>query len=76
MGILTVKFLRLLVTALWIDNTFLGFIFNLFFGTSIFFLPDKYCPVYESFIFFIPSGFPAYTISPPRSPAPGPTSTI
>ena len=45
-------------------------------GTGICFLPDRYCPVIDSGQSLICSREPAQTISPPCTPAPGPTSTI
>ena len=44
-------------------------------GTGIFFLPDKYCPVIDFLFLATCFGVPEATISPPKAPAPGPTST-
>ena len=45
-------------------------------GTGIFLRPDRYSPVMEPGVFITSSGVPAATISPPWTPAPGPTSMI
>ena len=47
---------------------------RLVFGTLIFFLPDKYCPVTESSTFAISSAVPCAITFPPCTPAPGPMS--
>ena len=44
------------------------------FGTGIFLVPDKYCPVNEFSLFLISSGVPCAVTIPPWSPAPGPMS--
>ena len=44
-------------------------------GTGIFRVPDRYCPVSEAVLATRPSTGPEWTIWPPCSPAPGPTST-
>ena len=44
-------------------------------GTSIFFLPDRYCPVIERGSFSKSSTLPFATTSPPWTPGPGPIST-
>ena len=44
------------------------------FGTSIFFLPLKYCPVREAGFSMTSRGVPAATTCPPCAPAPGPMS--
>ncbi len=74
-GILTSIFLRLFSLAPLISiNLSSGFL--LLSGTSIFFLPLRYCPVIESSHFFISSSVPQATTSPPCIPAPGPISSI
>ena len=46
-----------------------------FLGTDIFSAPDKYRPVILAGFCATSAGVPAATISPPCTPAPGPTST-
>ena len=46
-----------------------------FAGTSIRFLPDRYCPVSERGAFRMSASLPCATTSPPCTPAPGPMST-
>ena len=46
------------------------------FGTSIFFLPDKYCPVNESALLAISLAVPSAITWPPCTPAPTPMSMI
>ena len=46
-----------------------------FAGTSIRFLPDRYCPVSERGAFRMSASVPCATTSPPCTPAPGPMST-
>ena len=43
-------------------------------GTGISRLPDRYCPVIDFLFLATCAGVPAATISPPKTPAPGPTS--
>ena len=43
-------------------------------GTSIFFLPERYCPVRLSGLAITSAGVPAATTCPPWTPAPGPMS--
>ena len=43
-------------------------------GTGILRLPDKYWPVMDLLLRATCFGVPAATISPPKTPAPGPTS--
>ena len=50
--------------------------FLLVFGTGIFFLPLKYCPVIEFSTIFTSSAVPCAITFPPCVPAPGPISII
>ena len=43
-------------------------------GTGIARFPDRYCPVMDLLLRATCLGVPAATISPPKTPAPGPTS--
>ena len=45
-------------------------------GVGTFRRPERYAPVREAGLFIISSQVPAATISPPLTPAPGPTSTM
>ena len=57
-GNFTLIFFKLFSVAPCTSITFVFRCFLLFLGTSIFFLPLKYCPVIESFICFISSAVP------------------
>ena len=74
-GISTETFFKLFSKAS-IIFIFSSFIFNLFLGTLIFLLPDKYFAVIEFLFFKIASIFPWAHISLPCLPAPGPISII
>ena len=73
-GISTSIFFKLCSSAPFIFIN-LPFPFLLFSGTSILFLPLKYCPVMLFSFFITSSGVPQATTVPPLSPAPGPIST-
>ena len=75
-GNFTLIFFKLFSVAFFTSITFVFVCFLLAFGTSIFFLPLKYCPVIESFTCFISSAVPCAITFPPCTPAPGPISII
>ena len=72
-GNFTLIFFRLCSVHL-IASKYLPVNFLLCFGTSICFLPDKYCPVIDSGTFSISSAVPWAITYPPWTPAPGPIS--
>ena len=74
-GISTSMFLRLFARAPLIEIN-LPFPSLRCSGSSIFFAPDRYCPVIEFGFALISSAVPWATTIPPWIPAPGPISTI
>ena len=75
-GNFTLIFFKLFSVAFFTSITFDFIGFLLVFGTSIFFLPLKYCPVTESLTNFTSSAVPCAITFPPCTPAPGPISII
>ncbi len=74
-GIATSIFFKLFADALTIFRI-LPFPSRLFFGTSICFRPERYCPVSDLGCARICFGVPLAMTSPPCSPAAGPRSMI
>ena len=73
-GNLTLIFFKLFSLAP-LTSKYKPFPFRLFFGTGIHSFPARYLPVKLLLFFMTSSGVPKATISPPSTPAPGPTST-